>query len=65
MKVIYDPETDTLNIILRESEIIESDEIQGGIIVDYDKDGRIVSIEILDASEYVDKPESIIYELKR
>ncbi len=64
MKVIYDPETDTLNLILKEKAIAESDELREGIIVDYDHEGKIVSIEILDASEHVTEPKSILYELK-
>ncbi len=65
MKVIYDPETDTLSLILKDSEIAESDEVREGVIVDYDKDGKVVSIEILDASEHATEPQGIVYELKR
>jgi len=64
MKVIYDPETDTLNLIFKEETIAESDELGEGIIVDYDRQGKIVSIEILDASEHVAEPKGILYELK-
>ncbi len=64
MKVIYDSETDTLNFILKDGEIAESDEIREGVIVDYGKDGKILSIEILDASEHTSEPQGIFYELK-
>jgi uncharacterized protein YuzE len=64
MKVIFDPETDTLSLILRKDKIAESDEVREGIIIDYSKDGKIVSIEILDASEQVSEPQGILYELK-
>lgn len=64
MKVIYDPESDTLNLIFKEGTITESDELREGIILDYDREGKIVSIEILDASEHVSEPKSILYELK-
>jgi uncharacterized protein YuzE len=64
MKVIFDPETDTLSLIFREDKIIESDEIREGIIIDYNKDGKIVSMEILDASEQISEPQGILYELK-
>jgi len=64
MKIIYDPETDTLNLILRESSIKESDEIREGIIIDYGEDGKVVSIEMLDASENITEPRGILYELK-
>jgi YD repeat-containing protein len=59
MKVIYDKETDTLSIILREDSVAESDESRPGMILDYDKSGRLVSIELLDASEQVTRPQSI------
>ncbi|MEC4685088.1 MAG: DUF2283 domain-containing protein [Nitrospirota bacterium] len=53
MKIIYDPDTDTLSLIFREEDIAESDEIREGVIIDYSKDGKIVSMEILDASEQI------------
>ena len=64
MKLIYDKQTDTLSIILRDIPVAESDETREGIILDYDKEGHIVSLEILDASEYVAEPISVAYELK-
>ena len=39
MKVIYDKETDTLSIILREGKVTDSDEVSEGLIFDYDKTG--------------------------
>jgi len=63
MRVIYDPKTDTLTIILREAQIVESDEDKPGIILDYDAQGEVVSMEILDASRRVVKPQQITYEL--
>ncbi len=64
MKAIYDPETDTLSIILRNEPIVESDEIREGLILDYAKDGKMVSIEVLDASEQLSEPQSFTYEIK-
>lgn len=64
MKVIYDPETDILDLIFREAQVAESDEIRDGLIVDFGKDGKIVSLEVLDASEHITDPQSIAYELK-
>jgi uncharacterized protein YuzE len=63
MKAIYDPETDTLTFILRKGSVKESDELKEGIIVDYDKAGRIISIEILDASLHMAKPLEVSYEV--
>jgi uncharacterized protein YuzE len=64
MKIIYDPETDTLTLILRNSPVAESDEIRDGLIIDYGHDGRVVSIEMLDASEHIAEPLGVTYELK-
>lgn len=64
MKVIFDPETDTLSLIFREDNVAESDEVKEGIIIDYSVDGKIVSMEILDASEQISDPEGILYERK-
>ena len=64
MKVIYDPQTDSLTIILRDVPVKESGEIRDGLIVDYGDDGRIVAIEMLDASENVSEPSALLYEIK-
>lgn len=50
MKVRYDPETDSLCILLRDVPVDESDEVGPGLIVDYDASGLPVAVEILDAS---------------
>ncbi len=65
MKVIYDAETDTLSLILQNKPVIESDERSEGIIFDYGQDGRVISIEMLDASENIAEPYGISYELKK
>ncbi len=54
MTVTYDRETDTVTITLRDAPIRESDEIKPGVIVDLDAEGRVVGVEILDASRTVD-----------
>jgi YD repeat-containing protein len=63
VKVIYDKETDTLSILLRSGKVAESDEPQPGLILDYDKAGRLVSIEILDASTQVQGIQSVEFAL--
>jgi len=51
MKVRYDQKTDTLTMLLREDvAVAESDEERPGVILDYDENGNLVSIEVLDAS---------------
>lgn len=56
MNITYDPSVDILRIILEESDIDESDEEVEGIIMDYNASGKLVGIEILDASQRVDNP---------
>jgi uncharacterized protein YuzE len=54
MKVSYDPKTDSLSVILKENTpVAESDEDKPGIVLDYDSEGNLVSLEILDASKRV------------
>ncbi len=55
MKVLYDQETDTLVITLRDAKIRESDEVRPGIIADFGYDGGLVRLEILTASKIVEK----------
>jgi uncharacterized protein YuzE len=62
MKVTYDRETDTLTIVFAETLVAESDEDKPGIILDYDAEGNLVSLEILDASRRVAAPGRIEYE---
>ncbi|MBI1730208.1 DUF2283 domain-containing protein [Candidatus Acetothermia bacterium] len=63
MKVIYDKESDTLSLILKESLVEESDEAKDGIIFDYDAQGNLVSVEILNASERITQPEALEFQL--
>ena len=54
MKVTYDAGTDTLSVIFKENAAIaESDEDKPGVILDYDAQQDLVSLEILDASRRV------------
>ena len=59
MKISYDPEVDIIRIILSDKAIEESDEEKPGIILDYDRKGNIVGMEILDASKRAKNPGSI------
>jgi uncharacterized protein YuzE len=55
MKVNYDQGSDTLTIILRDDvAIAESEEDRPGVVLDYDADGGLVSVEILQASRVTD-----------
>lgn len=53
MKVTYDSEADALNMQLQGGDYEESREVSEGIVIDYSKNGEIMSIEILDASKKI------------
>jgi YD repeat-containing protein len=48
MRVSYAPEVDALSIIFRET-TVTTQELAEGIAAEYDAQGRLVGIEILDA----------------
>jgi uncharacterized protein YuzE len=56
MNVYYDGQLDILRIRLRDDAIEESEEVQQGLIVDYDHEGQVIGFEILHASKHVTKP---------
>ena len=63
MKVVYDSETDTLTIVFKDTPVEESDEDKPGVILDYDAEGNLVALEILDASLRVTAPTQIEYQV--
>ena len=61
MKITYDPEVDVMRIVFSSAPIEESDEEKPGIILDFDKDGNVVGMEILDASKRMENPRTVEY----
>ena len=55
VKVGYDPVVDAAYIRFSREDIIETEEVSQGIMLDYDKDGRIVGLEVLDARAHLPK----------
>ncbi|UZF91966.1 DUF2283 domain-containing protein [Bosea sp. NBC_00550] len=55
MRTTYDAQVDALYVRFAESKIVESEEVRPGIVFDFDDAGRIVGVEILDASEHLAK----------
>jgi len=53
VKLKIDKESDALYFRLDESAIVESEEIQPGIVLDYNAENRVVGIEILGLSTRV------------
>ena len=50
----YYPDTDMLYIKLSEGVSTESEEVAPGIVLDFDKQNRVIGVEIEDASKRID-----------
>jgi uncharacterized protein YuzE len=61
MKVEYDAVTDPLTVIFKGGVVAESDESRSGVILDYDADGNLLSLEVLDASQRVEEPTRVTF----
>lgn len=57
MRVRVDHGADAIYVNLTDRAIKDSAEVADGIVVDYDAEGRIVGVEILDASKRTDDPD--------
>jgi uncharacterized protein YuzE len=53
MKTIYDSEADALYVRFTDTSVVESEEVADGVVLDFDAEGRIVAIELLEASKHV------------
>jgi uncharacterized protein YuzE len=54
VKASYDRRTDTVSIIFRPDATVDtSEEVRPGVLLDFDDRGRVVSLEILDASRVI------------
>jgi len=53
MKVHFDEKADALYLRLDDSRIVESEEVQPGIVLDFNKRNQVVGIEILRVKERV------------
>jgi uncharacterized protein YuzE len=54
MKISYDQATDSLYIQLADRASVESDEVQDGVVLDFDTNGTLVGIDLQHASQRVD-----------
>ncbi len=65
MRMHYSKEADAIYIRLRESKIVDSDEVSDGVIMDYNENGNVVGIEILWVSEKADISQLIIQSFEK
>ena len=63
MKIEYDLQADAMYIRLRAGTVVESEEIRPGVVFDYDVEGKVLGIEMLDMSERTDNPRELAMEL--
>ena len=55
MRLKVDKENDALYFRLDETKIVESEEVETGVVLDFDADGKVVGIEILNLSTRIDQ----------
>lgn len=53
VKTVYDEEADALYVRFTETAVQESEEVSEGVVLDFDAKGKIVAIEVLDASKHL------------
>jgi uncharacterized protein YuzE len=51
MRLKVDKENDALYFRLDEAAIVESEEVEPGVVLDFNADGKVVGIEILELSK--------------
>ncbi|MBI2165143.1 MAG: DUF2283 domain-containing protein [Chloroflexi bacterium] len=51
MKITYDPKADALYIQFQKGKAKQTRKLDGGLLVDFDEDGKVFGIEIIGASE--------------
>jgi uncharacterized protein YuzE len=51
MKIEYSKEADAMYVYFKEEYVARSNEVEDGVVLDFDKDGQIIGIEVLDLSQ--------------
>ena len=63
MKFEYDPQEDALYIRMASGKVAETEEVHPGLMLDYNENGKLLGIEILDVSKTVDNPRELALEV--
>jgi uncharacterized protein YuzE len=64
MRLRIDKEDDALYFRLDESAIVESEEVRPGVILDFDKEGRVVGVEFLGLKARIPEEELTSFQLQ-
>ncbi len=51
MKIEYSKEADAIYVYFKEDFVASSKEIEDGVVIDFDKKGQLIGIEVLDVSQ--------------
>lgn len=51
MKLTIDPEADALYLRLSDAQIVDSEQVASGVVLDYDADENVVGVEMLHLSK--------------
>jgi uncharacterized protein YuzE len=63
MKIEYDRQADAIYIRLKAGIVAESEEVRSGVVLDFDTEGKVLGIEMLDVSLHTDNPRELAIEL--
>ena len=64
MKIEYDQQADAMYIRLRAGDVAESEEVRPGVVLDFDAQGQVLGIEMLDVSKRTDNPRELAMALR-
>ena len=53
VRLNYDPEADAAYLRFSDQTVAESDEVSPGVVIDYDGEGRMVGMEVLNARRHL------------
>jgi uncharacterized protein YuzE len=63
VKVVYDSKADIVSVLLVEAPVVVgSEEARPGVFLDYDASGKLVSLEVVDASKGVTEPGKVEFQ---
>jgi len=63
MKIEYDPKADAMYIRLALGQVVDSDEVRPGVVLDFDTYGNVLGIEMLDVSKRTNNPREMSFEM--